>query len=111
MTKEEILARLAEGYTSKLDLTWPQFVSAVSAAGAQTKTEIMLAVNSRNGPVLFNIIDGLSYKKRREVAKSIVDGMAADDLFSVEDLETILQFTEIPIIPEEPVEPPVEPPA
>ena len=109
MTKEEILARLAEGYTKKVELTWPQFVSSVSAAGAQTKTEIMDAVNTRNGPALFNIIDGLSYKKRRDLAKAVVDAMAEDDRFSLDDLEQILNFTEIPVIPDPVVPDPVVP--
>jgi hypothetical protein len=92
LTKEQVKARILPKLTRSAmeQMTWAEFASAIAAAGAQTKAELLGLVRGGNARELGAKIIAVAGAKAQEQAGAKADALIADDALSLAELEDVL---------------------
>ncbi len=90
LTRDQLLAKLAQSRARRIELTWAQFVGAVGASDASTKAALLAAVNKGDGRVVFTTLYALSQAKKLALATEEVELVAADDSLTIDELIGLL---------------------
>lgn len=90
MTRDELLATLAQRKARKDAITWGRFVSMFAATTPTTKNNLIAAVNAGNASQIFTIINDLVRAEKLAKAQADVNAVAADNSLTVDELIDIL---------------------
>lgn len=90
MTREDIIRKLIDLRVRKIVLTWDQFASAIASSSLETKAIILEAVNKLDGSLLAKTVFDVAIAKKKAIAQTQVESIAADDTFTIDELITLL---------------------
>lgn len=91
MTRDELLARMKSRRLVQESVTWAQFVAAVGALTQAQKNSLVALLNAGKSAEVGSLLVTLATNLRKEQASAYVDAMAADDIWSTDNLLELLE--------------------
>lgn len=91
MTRDELLDRMKSRRLTQESVTWAQFVAAVGTLTQAQKNSLVALLNAGKSSEVGSLLVTLATSLRKEQASAYVEALAADDIWSTDNILELLE--------------------